>query len=399
MSNEDTSLSSLFESAQRQFNSIEASELSCSCAEFQTQVRNCISNLEQCAVMIRQLGILSDNEFVDDMNSLDLRFLLTDYYQGILTLKLTASSSTTASSNHANNNNHSSTASTHEFRIQTLQIALKHLDTFLLTLDTHDALPANAKPFLSSDPAVWSASKDAATNRSAKIERFKREKALKLRLESLQQAVDQARKDAATKSSNSESRNSTVNDEDDFDLRDSEQYREVMLTTLELCVMKCVDEMRVARDEIDMLEQIAKMDSLRLGSSSSASGGGRSAAAAAEALAASRVDDLSALKLKPDSLLSKDGKPRQPFIITNKREAFQKGVFRPGHNLPSMTIDEFLENQMKQGAIISGGGKMPEKVVADDNDEADDIETLKARAMDEFKDANPKGWGNRMNKG
>ena len=31
----------------------------------------------------------------------------------------------------------------------------------------------------------------------------------------------------------------------------------------------------------------------------------------------------------------------------------------------------------------------------DDEEEAHDIETLKARSFDDFKDDNPRGWGNR----
>ena len=41
----------------------------------------------------------------------------------------------------------------------------------------------------------------------------------------------------------------------------------------------------------------------------------------------------------------------------------------------------------------------PAKPITDDDEAATDAETYKARNWDEFKEANPKGWGNRMNKG
>jgi len=66
-----------------------------------------------------------------------------------------------------------------------------------------------------------------------------------------------------------------------------------------------------------------------------------------------------------------------------------------------MTIDEYLEEERKRGGIIEGGGPQsairPE-VDEDDMDKADE-ETMKARGWDEFKEANPKGSGNTMNRG
>lgn len=55
-------------------------------------------------------------------------------------------------------------------------------------------------------------------------------------------------------------------------------------------------------------------------------------------------------------LLSADGKPIRPFTILDNREEIRNGVFRPGHNLPTMTIDEYLEEERRRGNIIEGGG-------------------------------------------
>ena len=55
-------------------------------------------------------------------------------------------------------------------------------------------------------------------------------------------------------------------------------------------------------------------------------------------------------------LLSADGKPLRTFTILDSREQIRKGVFRPGHNLPTMTIDEYLEEERRRGNIIEGGG-------------------------------------------
>ncbi|KAF7724745.1 hypothetical protein EC973_000773 [Apophysomyces ossiformis] len=93
-------------------------------------------------------------------------------------------------------------------------------------------------------------------------------------------------------------------------------------------------------------------------------------------------------------LLNKQGQPLRPFVITNKRQQLRDQVFRPGWNLPTMSIEEYLDQEMERGNFISGGGKEPEKKEIDDNDEAAlDAETMKQREWDEFKEANPRGWG------
>ena len=100
-------------------------------------------------------------------------------------------------------------------------------------------------------------------------------------------------------------------------------------------------------------------------------------------------------------LLSKSGKPLQPFTLTDKRSQLQKGVFRPSHNLPTMSIDEYLDEERRRGGILDNNesaNARPEELDEDDMARAD-AETMKARAWDEFTEANPKGSGNTLNRG
>ena len=61
-------------------------------------------------------------------------------------------------------------------------------------------------------------------------------------------------------------------------------------------------------------------------------------------------------------LISGGGKVLRPFTILpstsamSDRERLKSEVFRSGHRLPSMTVDEYLEEEMRRGGIISGGG-------------------------------------------
>ena len=100
-------------------------------------------------------------------------------------------------------------------------------------------------------------------------------------------------------------------------------------------------------------------------------------------------------------LLSKEGKPLQPFVIMDKRNQIRQGVFRPGHNLPTMSIEDYLEEEKRRGGIIDGGGEnqRPAAELDEDNMERMDQETMKARKWDEYTEANPKGSGNTLNRG
>ncbi|KAK2606089.1 Type 2A phosphatase-associated protein 42 [Conoideocrella luteorostrata] len=98
-------------------------------------------------------------------------------------------------------------------------------------------------------------------------------------------------------------------------------------------------------------------------------------------------------------LLSQQGKPLQPFTLVGGRTDLAKGVFRPGHNLPTMSIDEYLEEEKRRGGILEGGTDPPKKVVDEDDMDAVDREMYKAREWDDYKDENRRGTGNTLNMG
>ena len=104
-------------------------------------------------------------------------------------------------------------------------------------------------------------------------------------------------------------------------------------------------------------------------------------------------------------LLSSDGQVLRPFILTSKRDEFKSQVFRPHWRLPTMTVDEYLQREMERGNVIYGTGEQsPEeqerrKGEEEEIEELVDQKTYKDRAWDDYKDDNPRGWGNRMNKG
>lgn len=103
-------------------------------------------------------------------------------------------------------------------------------------------------------------------------------------------------------------------------------------------------------------------------------------------------------------LLDPRGRVQQPFVLTTATDArtqVRQGVFRSGHRLPTMSIEEYLEAEKARGGIIEGGGEQSglPKLVDEDDHRAADRETMKQREWDEFKEQNPKGSGNTLNRG
>ncbi|KAK0196789.1 TAP42-like protein [Armillaria mellea] len=116
-------------------------------------------------------------------------------------------------------------------------------------------------------------------------------------------------------------------------------------------------------------------------------------------------------------LLDPAGKPLRPFTIlpsgASDRARHQAQIFGPGYNLPTMTIDQYLEVERQRGNILSGGGVGSENTPTSSEQLAIDAEmdgTVEGEAKAEekrlkdenwagFTDENPRGAGNTMNRG
>jgi hypothetical protein len=107
------------------------------------------------------------------------------------------------------------------------------------------------------------------------------------------------------------------------------------------------------------------------------------------------------LEAKPTKSVSRQtvSKITQPFVLIKDRHQVARDVFRPGHSLPTMTIDEYLNLERQRGGIISSTPNEPTIEEDEDRDEVSDKKTEKDRRFDIFKDENPRGWGNTYNLG
>lgn len=364
MADEPQSLRSLYATAENARQSLETSYDTQS-PNYQTTLTKALQLYAQCLTLAAQIALFSPNESLEDIASADLVYLLLHNRLGDLSLKLPATNSQTRKAN--------------------ILRASDEYSEFLKLLDSYDILPAEDAALYEryrEAPTTFStsASTDAAARRESKILRFRHERELKRKLEYLVQ-------------------NPTALQNDDA------AYRELQLTNVSYCAHQTFQALEGIAQELHILslappetpERRRVLEGEAQDNQDARERGGRNADGYN-----SRLDmrqHLSAGMRGP--LLDKKGKPLQPFTLLDNRSRMQNGVFRPDHSLPTMTIDEYLEEERKRGGMIDGGG--PQSGIAPEVDEDDmeraDRETMKARDWDEFVESNPKGSGNTLNRG
>ncbi|KAI5840701.1 TAP42-like protein [Morchella snyderi] len=344
---DSTSLRSIFDTASRLRVEIEES-YDYQSDVYQDKLRAAVTSYQKCKDLIDQISLFSSNEGLEDVSSSEIRYILVDFYLAELSLKENA-----------------------QDREAVLKRSRTLYNRFLSLCDTYDLLSKTDKSAFEKG-AVLSSPADPATRRNEKIAKYKAEKELKAKIEQLSQ-------------------NSHNLDETDV--------RALHLASVSLSVMKALQGLEMIFLELDILSRAPKpSDTPRPPPEQDSRSQGRK----------NPVDNYSekldlniASSMKGGPLLSSSGKPLRPFTLLDSRERLKAGVFKSGHNLPTMTIDEYLEEERKRGGIIEGGGEksgiIPEP--DEDNYEKADAETMKAREWDEFKEANPRGSGNTLNRG
>lgn len=159
----------------------------------------------------------------------------------------------------------------------------------------------------------------------------------------------------------------TTPQDDDDDLEDEDVTREVTIVLLRLIRTQAISQLDAMDSEMELLrnapQESGPSRQLPLGTEDSSwrldrvpNGGpdGRGPL----------LDDKGRVSIGwPHLTFSIDhsSQPLRTFTIlpsgqAAERARLQAQVFRPDHRLPTMTIDEYLEEERKRGNIISGGG-------------------------------------------
>lgn len=214
------------------------------------------------------------------------------------------------------------------------------------------------------------AGKDTASLRQAKIERFKLERAVKARLEAAEAAL-RGRDDG-----------------DGEDGGDAEALeRETAFLRVEAAALASVEALRSLRQEGEVVAHAAAMAPAER------------AAARAAAPAAPPADLVDELRRAAGAL--KLG------AAATQREELRAAVFRPSHIMHSLSVEQQGDIEVAQMLAARGAEEERERAAAAaraargraaDDAEAeevdDDAAIARARAMDDWKDDNPRGWGN-----
>lgn len=331
--------------------------------EFKDLLNSCIKVLSRCVELVDRLALFSPNEEVEDISTSNIQFLGIPYI--LADLGMTG-------------------YSTADRRGQLIGTG-RQLSDFLERLNDYDVLSRDDKKLFDTYKEnrngfrIVGVNAGMETRRNVKIKRFQEEKELNSRLRVLRE----------------QSRSLNVDDE---------VVRKLYLAELNLYVHLTFQSLDSISQELQILQQMPTPTITN--GSSDVSGldsrdrrnGLQNGQAYSERLDSSELLN----STRPHrGILDSSGRPLQPFTITSTRSDMRKGVFRPGHSLPTMSIDEYLEEEARRGGIIEGGGPQSEEVALPDEDDvvAQDAATMKARNWDEFVEANPKGAGNTMNRG
>ncbi|KAK5078088.1 Type 2A phosphatase-associated protein 42 [Lithohypha guttulata] len=360
MAESEASLSDLFKQAKSDQNDLD--NLDPRSDDFKALLASCLSTLQQCSQLVDRLALFSSNEDIDDVSTSDIRYLGIDYLLAELTMR---------------------SYSPTDRKVQ-LDEASQMFERVVTRLDEYSLLRAASKKLLEAykdGPRTFRIVPETAgmeAKRNTKIRRFQEEKELKARLQLLRE----------------QSQSLNVDDE---------VLRNLYLAELNLYVYQAFQALDMISQERQILALVPQQPDPDRPMHPANDNRDRRNGMHNGQLYSDRLDSPELLNAaRPHrGILDASGRPLQPFTITSQRTDLRKGVFRPGHSLPTMSIDEYLEEERKRGGIIEGGGPQSEQrpEVDEDNVAAQDAATMKAREWDEFVEANPKGAGNTINRG
>ncbi|KAK0391099.1 hypothetical protein NLU13_0601 [Sarocladium strictum] len=355
---EPQSLRALHEAADAKRQTLESNPDATSPA-FASDLDDCIALYTRLIEQISSVSLFSPNETLEDIATSSLPYLLVHYRLGDLISRIPARDPGARKEVVGRSRG-------------AYESFLSVVDGYGLLLGTHSAKQLERYRDEGERFEVVAAGKDATARRNGKIEAFRAEKQLRERLEFLKREPGYVEQGG-----------------------DEELVRDAYLAEIALAVHRTFQALDGLNREMEIL---ALAPSHPVPSPTAP-------AANPEDVFTARLDaplrPRGTLANPSGPLLSQKGKPLQPFTLIGSRAELARGVFRPGHNLPTMSIDEYLEEEKRRGGIIEGGGEESGRKPAVDEDDMEnaDRETYKAREWDEFKDHNRQGAGNTMNMG
>ncbi|RZC41447.1 immunoglobulin-binding protein 1 [Asbolus verrucosus] len=330
------SLSTMFNEGLDLYNKICNNDEPTNSPSVQMDVKTAMRIFEKSTRLVSYAGIFSNNEGVEEIATNDLQYFLLPALLGSLSLKLTSGE-----------------------RKDIIEVAEIYFKDFLNRCNDYSLsnYEFKNKKEEKQPQSEFEQIAVSVNTRASKIQRYKEQKDLKLKLADLKKNMEKEHADEEIK-------------------------RDYFLTMLKLFIHEAVIELNSIENEKPILEYMANM----------------------------KKDEKPERKRPPA--------PLKPIIIT--KDEIQKAVFGAGYpSLPTMTVQEFYDKRVKDGifpdptkqsagpvslqqAALSGmqlndeEKEVEAKEIAVEEDNPEYMERM--RHMDEFKDEHRRGWGNRMNR-
>ncbi|GAA5938723.1 hypothetical protein JCM3775_001972 [Rhodotorula graminis] len=404
--------------------------------KLQSDLANTLADLDLSSKLIDHLGVLSPNDSLDDLSTRNLRCLVVPALQAQLALAVRTRGG--------------------QERLEWLHRARDHWTRFLDLVDRYAVLGAPGAP--GDDDAADERRKalqgprigdtDPARRRAGKIAQFKMERDIKRTLDELRARRRTRRVRGSTAPTAASSSTSAapaaaaadVDDDypsssDDEDDATASVARPLLLNLLTLHALRAHADLDSIAHESDLLEHGLKLSEIPSPGPHAAASGARTDGRASQRDGDGDGDadrwrlDSVGDKAGGGPMLSPGGKVLRPFTILpsssnggassssgqlSTRLRLQSEVFRESWRLPTMTIDEYLEQEEQAGRVLQGGGERTtdevEQARRDEraDDEEDDTREgyerverglRKAREWDDYRDEHRKGEGNMHNRG
>ncbi|KAJ7735433.1 TAP42-like protein [Mycena olivaceomarginata] len=355
----------------------------------QDLIQSSLADLKSLSARILGLSLFSPNEILEDISTRDLIYLLVPYALAEVQGRVRSQDN--------------------DERIVFLTQSQKYFNSFVSNLENYEIVPENERTLHAQDPSKI---KDAASRRDIKIKQYQREKDLRARIETIRKRRGQLPVEGETESdfdliSSLLPKKSEADEEEEEDSESEDILRETTLLLLRLCYAQSQSQLLSLKCPRMPPPPPSRPDNDRRGK---------------ERAAESDMWKLDAPQARggPDGkgpLLDPAGKPLRPFTIlpsgSSDRARLAAQVFGPGHRLPTMSIDEYLQIEQERGNILTGGGPGSENALTSseqlavdaemdgsrDGAEKEEMKRLKDENWAQFTDENPRGAGNTMNRG
>ncbi|KAJ3743131.1 serine/threonine protein phosphatase PP2A-associated protein [Lentinula detonsa] len=366
-------------------------------AKTQDLLQSSLTDLQTLQSRIAGLSLFSPNEILEDIATRDLVYLLVPYVRAQVQDRVKAVE--------------------REERLASLTVAKNYLEHFLRYLDDYEIIPEDQ--IVLYDRKV----SNPASRRELKIKQYQAEKDLRARIETIRKRRNQR---IAMNSSDRPNDFDLISSLIPFNTDDEEAeedsssiddiLRETTLLLIRLFFAQAQTQLQNMDQELELLRSAPPPPP-------------------APTTTPRQEDEDQRRKRKKNEetmwkldaptpkvgvsgpLLDEAGKPLQPFTILPSgaadRARFQAQVFGPDHNLPTMSVDEYLEIERQRGKFISGGGPASqnaptssEQLALDaemdgtvEGEDKAEVKRTKDESWARFTDDNPRGAGNTMNRG